>query len=185
MVDPVSRLRVRWFRGVSLLLLCLFGLQAAGCGYRLAVPGEGAGRIGPETSIWCRFISNESTSSTAQTVLARAVLEEALRLRGARTADGEAAADLVVSGRLMSYDTRAVSYSAIDRIREYRLAIDVEFAVKRRGETRPFWIGRLQSFRDFPAHDDLALQRNAEEAALRAAAGILAEKLLTSMEQGY
>lgn len=184
-MDLVPKPRVRWFRRGMITLLCLLGLQTAGCGYRLTVPGEGNGMIAPGTSIWCGFISNESTSATAQTILARAVLEEALRLRGARTADGEAMADLVVSGRLLSYDTRAVSYSAIDRIREYRLTVDVEFTVKRREETKPFWIGRLQSFRDFPANDNLALQRNAEEAALRTAAGILAEKLLTSMEQEY
>ena len=168
---------------VCALLCSAMFLQIAGCGYRLA--GSGGSSITSGQSIWVSFIRNESSSSTAQTVLRRALLEESHQLRGLVPAASESVADLMVSGTLRSYSSKAVSYAADDRVREYRLAIDVELEMKRKGETVPLWKGRLQSYQDFPAADNLALQRNAEEAALAAASRKVAQKLLTAVEQAY
>jgi outer membrane lipopolysaccharide assembly protein LptE/RlpB len=90
-----------------------------------------------------------------------------------------------MNGRLRSYSAGAVSYSALDLAREYRLTIEVELELSRKGETIPFWKGTIQSYQDYPANTDLALQRSAEEAALAAASRILAQKLLMAVEQAY
>ena len=172
---------VRWT--VCTLLCSVMFLQVAGCGYRLA--GSGEDSITSGKSIWVSFIRNESSSSTAQTVLRRALLEELHQSRGLVPSAGESVADLMVTGTLLSYSSKAVSYTADDRVREYRLAIDVELEMKRKGETVPLWKGRLQSYQDFPAADNLALQRNAEEAALATASRKVAQKLLTAVEQAY
>ena len=106
-------------------------------------------------------------------------------MRGLSPAGSQAEGDLQVKGTLRSYSTRAISYSAADRVKEYRLTIDVELELHRKGVDAPIWKGLLQSYQDYPAATDLALQRDAEEAALAAASRILAQKLLTAVEQSY
>lgn len=169
-------------RALVALSFCLLVL-VAGCGYKFA--GSAGNRLESNQLIWVPFIANDTISPSAQTVLRRALLEEAHALRGIASAGSAETADLLVSGALRSYGLTAASYTAADRVREYRLAIDVELELRRRGESVPLWKGRLQSSQVFPANDDLALQRNAEEAALAAASKKLAQKFLTSVEQSY
>ena len=171
-----------FFRYLSFCLVIIASLTA-GCGYRLA--GSSDNRLSSGQSIWVAFIANESVSPTAQTVIRRALLEESHAMRGMPPASNLADADLSVSGSLRSYSTRAVSYTSIDRAREYRLTIQVELELRRRGDISPVWKGTLQTFQDYPANTNLALQRSAEESALAAASRILAQKFLTSVEQSY
>lgn len=170
------------FRSFTLLLLCCL-LFVAGCGYRFA--GTAENRVPTDQSLWVAFIANETVSPSAQTVIRRALLEESHAMRGLYPADKEAAADLRVRGTLTSYTLKAVSYSAIDRVKEYRLLITVDLELRRKGGTAPVWKGTVQASQDFPASTDLALQRNAEESALRAASRTLARKFLISVEQAY
>jgi len=164
------------------LLLGLILLMTS-CGYRFA--DSAPGRIQPGSSVWVAFVVNESVSSTAQTVLRRALYDEAHIMRGLQAGESYSRSDLRVSGRLTSYAIKAISYTAADRIREYGLTIDVELELYRSGETAPLWRGTLQATKEFPANSDLALQRNAEEAALLEAGHQLARRFLTTVEQGY
>jgi len=155
-----------------------------GCGYRFA--GSGGSRFAPGQTLWVAFIGNVSTSSTAQTVIRRALLEEGHAMRGLPPAASEADADLIVTGSLRSFSSRAVSYNALDQVAEYRLTIEVELEMRRKGETAPLFKGTLQSFKDYPANIlNLTLQHSAQEAALAAASSILAQKFLMAVEQIY
>jgi len=167
----------------TLLAALLLLLLQTGCGYRLAA--SAGNRLDSGQAIWVAFIANESTSSSAQTVLRRSLLEEAHVMRGIAPAGSSAAANLLVSGALRSYAIRAISYSAADRAREYRLTIEVELELRRQGEPSPLWKGTLQAVQDYPANVDLALQRNSEEAALSAASRKIARKFLAAVEQTY
>ena len=158
-------------------------LFLAGCGYHFS--GSGGNRLASGQSLWVSFIGIEIDSPSAQTVLRRSLLEECHAVRGLSPAASPATADLRIAGHLRSYATRAISYTALDLVKEYRLTVEVELEIFRKGETTPFWKGSLQSYQDFPANVDLALQRSAEEAALTAASRILAQKLMTTVEQSY
>lgn len=166
-----------------MLLCCVMLFGVAGCGYHVTAAGDS--RIAPGQSLWVSFIANDTVSSTAQTVLRRALLDEFLAMRGSVPSGSQSDAALQVSGAFRSYNNSAISYSAIDRAREYRLTIAVELEVRRRGEAAPFWKGTLQAAQDYPANTDLALQHNAEDAALEAASRKLARKLITALEQNY
>jgi hypothetical protein len=165
----------------------------AGCGYR---PAATAGnRLGPHHRLWVAFISNDTVSPTAQTVLRRALLEEAHAMRGIAPAASAGDADLLVSGSLRSYSSRIISYGQLthgndhdddyDQAREYRLTIAVELELRSTEDQSLTWKGTLQAFQDYPANADLALQRSAEEKALAAASRKVAQKLLLSLEQNY
>lgn len=160
------------------MLSCL-----AGCGYRLT--GSSESRLASGQSLWVAFIGNETISSSAQTVIRRAFLDEGHAMRGLSPAGSAAEADLRVDGSLRSYYSKAISYTAIDQVREYRLIIDVELELHRKGIAAPLWKGTLQSSKDYPANVNNALQHSAEEAALDSASHILAQKFLTAVEQSY
>lgn len=162
---------------------CVLVFLLTACGYRFS--GSSGTRLASGQSLWVSFIGIEIDSPSAQTILRRSLLEESHALRGLYPSANEAAADLRVTGRLRSYSAGAVSYTALDLAREYRLTIEVELEFFRKGETIPFWKGVLQSYQDYPANSDLALQRSAEEAAMAAASRILAQKLLMAVEQSY
>jgi outer membrane lipopolysaccharide assembly protein LptE/RlpB len=169
-------------RRAAILFICL-SVLVAGCGYRFAATS--GNRLEAGQSIWVGFVANTTSSTTAQSVIRRALYGESHALRGLRPADSEASADLKLKGRLVSYTNTAISYTAVDQAKEYRLAISVELELSRKGDASPLWKGILQASQDFPANTNLALQRNAQEAALDAASRILAQRLLTAVEQSY
>jgi outer membrane lipopolysaccharide assembly protein LptE/RlpB len=181
----------RWAVGVLIkncfsrlvpVLVALLLLSA--CGYNFA--GTAANKLSPGQSLWVSFIKIEIDSPSAQTTLRRALLEESHALRGLYPASAAETADLRVNGNLRSYVVRTMSYSAQDQVKQFRLTIEVELELTRRGDTKPVWKGTLQSFQDYPANSgNLALQRSSEEAALAAASRILAQKFLMAVEQAY
>ncbi|MBC8019010.1 MAG: hypothetical protein H7X83_10895 [Verrucomicrobia bacterium] len=168
---------------VRMLCVSVLLLFMSGCGYHFS--GSSGNRLASGQSLWVSFIGIEIDSPSAQTALRRSLLEESHALRGLYPSANEASADLRVTGRLRAYSAGAVSYSTRDLIKEYRLSIAVDLELFRKGQTTPFWKGTLQSYQDYPANTDLALQRSAEEAALAAASRILAQKFLTAVEQSY
>ncbi|MEI6206518.1 MAG: LPS assembly lipoprotein LptE [Desulfuromonadales bacterium] len=166
-----------------LLLLLSLLVLVTGCGYRLTSSTSQRLTVGQQ--LWVPFIRNESISPTAQTVLRRALYEECHALRGLMPSESEGSADLIMRGRLVSYTSSAVAYSAVDRAQSFRLMISVELELYRKGETAPLWKGLLNAAKDYPAGTDLALQRNAEESALDAASRIIAQKFISAAEQSY
>jgi len=155
-------------------------LSLAACGYRFT-GSAGPGRLAPQQTLWVSFIDSPS----AQIALRRALLDECQALRGITPSGSAASADLRISGIVKSYSNRPMSYLADDQVKEYRLTIEAELELFRKGEAVPLWKGSLKSHQDYPANSNLALQRNAEEAALAAASHIMAQKFLTAVEQSY
>ncbi len=165
------------------LILGLLLASLSGCGYHLtnAAPGH----LGVSQKIWVPFFSNESISPTAQTVLRRAFYDEIHALRGLNPAASEEIADLVIKSKIISYSSKAVSYNTIDQAREYSLNLNVELEISKKGQALPLWKGQLQGSKQYPANTNLALQRNAEEQALDAAARIIARKFISALEESY
>lgn len=170
-------------RNRCLPLLLFFCLMMNGCGYQLTNSASGLYHAGQQ--IWVPFIGNESVSSSAQTVLRRALYDECHALRGLTPSENESAADLKVKGKLLSYGSVALAYNATDQVRVWRLNISVELELYRRGETVPLWKGLLNAEKDYRASDNLALQRNAEESALEGAGRIIAQKFISAAERSY
>lgn len=155
-----------------------------GCGYRFA--GSADNRITAGQTLWVDFIRVEINSpDSAQTVLRRAMLDECHAFRGVVPSGSDVSADLRIRGNLSAYSIRAISFTARDQAKEYRLTIEADLELYRKGESIPVWKGTIQGYRDFPAADNLAFQRSAEEAALSAASRIVAQKFIMAIEQSY
>lgn len=166
------------------LILGMLLNAVSGCGYHLT-NSQSSRNFGAARTIWVPFFSNESVSPNAQTVLRRAFFEEFHALRGLNPARSEGEADLAMKARIVSYSGRAVSYNALDQAREFTLSLDVELEITGKGHSSPLWKGQIQGSKQYPANRDLALQRNAEEQALDAAARIIAHKFITALEESY
>lgn len=170
---------------IAILFFTLLILN--GCGYHAV--GSNPGNLDYGRTVWVDFIGNTTSNSTAQTVLRRVIMDEFHAMRSLFPATSANDSDLKISGLLKSYSIRAVSYTAADLIREYRLTIEVELEARTRISQTPLWKGVLAVSQDFPAADprqpDLALQKNAEEEALVAASRKLAHTLLSSMEESF
>jgi outer membrane lipopolysaccharide assembly protein LptE/RlpB len=169
-----------WCRWMVLLFLVM---TVSGCGYH--VTNSSSGRFESIRTVWVPFFANESISPTAQTVLRRAFYDELQALRGLGPAGSEASADLAMKARIISYSSRAVSYDALDQAREYLLTLNVDLEIRKKDQTVPFWKGLLGGTTQYSANSNIALQRNAEEQALDAAARIIAHKFILAMEESY
>jgi outer membrane lipopolysaccharide assembly protein LptE/RlpB len=169
-----------WLRGVLLVLLLN---SVAACGYH--VTNSQAGRLGPSRKIWVPFFTNESISPSAQTVLRRTFYEEFHALRGLNPAENQENADLSMKAKIISYSSKAVSYSALDQARELSLNLNVELEISKKGQPLPLWKGQIQSSKQYPANANLALQHNAEEQALDAVSRIIAQKFISALEESY
>jgi len=165
------------------LFVALLLMSASGCGYHLT--NSPVQQSAEQRKIWIPFFGNESISPTAQTVLRRAFYEEFHALRGVVPATTEAGADLVMKGRVVSYSSRAVSYTSLDQAREFSLDLNVELEITSKEQKLPLWKGQLKGTKQYPANTNLALQHNAEEQALDAAARIIAHKFISALEDSY
>lgn len=158
-------------------------LTVAGCGYHLT--NSASLQTGSDQKIWVPFFRNESVSPSAQTVLRRGFYEELYSLRGLHPANSEEDADLVMKARIISYASTAASFSALDQALEYKLSLNVELELLKKGQTVPLWKGQIHAVQQYPANTNLALQRNSEEQALDAGARIIAQKFISALEESY
>jgi outer membrane lipopolysaccharide assembly protein LptE/RlpB len=174
---------LNWISYRLLISMVVVSALATGCGYQLTRATTQTLRA--DQKLWVQLISNESVSPTAQTVLRRALYDEFHALRGLAPSDSEQDADLIMKGRVVSYSRTALSYSALDRAREFRLTVEVELELYKKEQATPFWKGLLQASTEYPANVNLSLQHNAEESALDTVARIIAHKMISATEQSY
>lgn len=176
-----------WRRGgaYGALLLTLLVLLS-GCGYRFTV--DSGTRLPAGQQVWVSFFKNSTVYPNASVVLKRSLIDQFAALRGITAAAAPEQGDLLVEGTLTGYGASAVSYSAVDTVKEYRLTVTAEVTVRRKGEgkeAKPFWKGVVSGWHDYPVSTSIELQRNSEEAALAAASRKLAQQVIWNLEQVY
>ncbi len=162
-----------------LILLVLF---ISSCGYSFSSTNS---VVKPQDKVWVAFLTNETTSTSAQTLLRRAVLDELHTMRGVTQASSKEDADIVITGAVRGYGSGISAFDKLDQVREYRLNVSAEFEAKRKNETKPIWRGVISSTQDYPISDNLALQRNSEDEALRIVSKKIAVRLVSALENNY
>lgn len=168
-------------KSLLLLLAATSLLMAGGCGYFAVGERDGllAGR-----PLHVAIFANRTTRPRLETVLAKSMRWEVARLSPASLV-GEERADLVLGGAVTSVATAPVSYSAGDRVREYRLTLQAEASLTERRSGKVVWKGIETGQADYPVNQDLALQLNAEEAALKEASRRLSEKVVRHLLENF
>lgn len=166
---------------VRFTVITILSAIIAACGYHFTNTGQHA--LGQGKTIWIPFFNNESVSPIAQTVLRRAFYDEFHAYRGMAPSNNQADADYYMKANLIGYSSSALAYNALDQVKEYNLSLEVELELFRKNAQTPLWKGRLQTSTRYPVNTDLAMQRNAEEYAMSAAAKVLADRFITNVEE--
>ncbi len=156
-------------------------LLVGGCGYFAVGERDGllAGR-----PLHVAIFANRTTRPRLETVLAKSMRREIARLSPASLV-GEERAELILGGAVTSVVTAPVAYSASDRVREYRLTLQTDATLTERRSGKVLWKGTETGVAEYPVNQELALQLNAEEAALKEASERLSEKVVRHLLENF
>jgi len=157
--EPGEKLPLRKIL-LSIAVICAL----AGCGYR---PIKTMGALSQGNGVNVVLFANSSYRGGMEAQLGRELVDELARRTGGRVVSGDDAST-VLTGTILSYDSDAVSYSASDTIREYRAAMRVEAVLRDAKTQKVLWKEQLTETQVYPVNTNIALQQNAEDAALRA-----------------
>jgi len=154
-------------------LALLAALFVGGCGYH---PVTLRGPLAEANGVNVIMFANKSYRSGLSGTLTRNLIDElALRTEG-RVLPGDQA-QLELTGAIISYGTSPVSYTSTDTIKEYKIEIQVEATLQEKHTQKVLWKGKLTGSQVFPVNSNIALQQNAEEAAIQQACHRLAEEI--------
>lgn len=161
------------------LLLLLGASLLSGCGYRVA----GMKRDIAGKTVEISIFANKSYRPNIEATLTDMIIDEFVKREERRLV--ESGGELVVSGAVLSYGTTAVSYTATDTVKEYRAAVTADVVLRRKETGQVQWKGTLSATQDFPANDDLVLQQNSEDTAIREICRKLARDLYLHLVEDF
>ena len=154
-----------------------------GCGYHpTGAPGFPNAMTGKKVVI--PIFANKSYRANVGAILTGSLVDEFARQSGGKvTAEGNA--DLVLTGAVMTYSTSPVSFTAADTVKEYRAVMTVESALTEKNGGKVIWKGMVSWGQDYPANSDVALQQNAEAAAIKEICRNLSQQIYHSISEGF
>ncbi len=161
----------------------------SGCGYHLAsqapTPSLTAGK-----TIAIPMWRNKSFRMNLETVMTGSLIDEfAMRTGGMVVA--EEAADLLLTGTIVSYDQTAVSYFYSDLVSQYRMNMTVEAVLSDKRNQKVLWKGTLEASQEYPALSNpnvpnrMALQQNNEDAALLEISRKISQELYQKLSENF
>jgi outer membrane lipopolysaccharide assembly protein LptE/RlpB len=161
----------------------------SGCGYHLTseaqTPSLTAGR-----TIAIPMWRNKSYRMNLENVMTGCLVDE-FALRNGGKVVSEDAADLLLTGTIVSYTEAAVTYSSADLVSEYRMTMTVDAVLSEKSSKKVLWKGTLEASQDYPALSNpnvsnrMALQQNSEDAALLEISRKIAQKLFQKMSENF
>jgi outer membrane lipopolysaccharide assembly protein LptE/RlpB len=166
-------------RTIVLALLVL--VLAGGCGYRPVVQ---RGPLAEANGVNIVLFANKSFRPGVEGVLARDLLDEFALRTGRRVLPGDKA-QLELSGAVLSYTTSPVSYNRFDAIQEYSAAMTVQATLLEKLTQKVLWKGELTEQQVYPVNANIALQQNAEEAAVAKVTRRLAERIWQKLGERF
>ncbi|KAF0220242.1 MAG: hypothetical protein FD174_1322 [Geobacteraceae bacterium] len=178
----------RFFSFLVLVACCCVN----GCGYHLSRPESSLVAGGKTISI--PVFANKSYRPNLEAILTGSMVDEFAMRSGGRVM-AEDAADLVLSGTIVSYSKTPVSYTARDTIKEYRATMTMEATLREKKTRKVLWKGSDSLSQDFPATpivsvqqnnvDIIALQQNSEDAAIREICRKLARQVYQKITEDF
>lgn len=154
-----------------------------GCGYRLTshqdLPSPVAGK-----KIAIPVFVNKSYRANLGALMTESLVDVFARRSGGKVVS-EDAADLVLSGTVVSYSSNPASYTAADTTKEYRAVVAVEGTLTEKNTMKVLWKGTISWGQDYPVNSVVALQQNNEEAAIREACAKLAQIIYDRTSAGF
>ena len=163
--------------------LTLACFSFAGCGYHPQPQGALLTGLG-NGGVHIRIFDNKSYRTGLETKLTDSIVAEFARRSGGMVT-GEDIAQMLLSGTVLSYTTAPASFTAADKIREYRASIKVKAVLKQKNTQDVRWKGELSRNQVYPVNSDISLQQNAEDAAIQEICNKLALDLWQKLNEDF
>jgi outer membrane lipopolysaccharide assembly protein LptE/RlpB len=190
-------------RKTFLYLLIPAVVSLAGCGYKMKSQLDYATPVAGK-KIAIPIFANKSYRANLGAIVTESLVEEFARRSGGSVVN-EDAADLMLTGTVVSYSTNAASYNASDRVREYRATMTVEALLTEKITHKVIWKGTVSwsqtytvnskvvarrkfTFLNFSTavqQTDVGLLQNSESAAIREICDNLAQQLYERVATGF
>jgi outer membrane lipopolysaccharide assembly protein LptE/RlpB len=165
------------------LLLLIICCCLSGCGYH-AVGWETSPHGSAGNTVSIPVFANKTFKPNLESTLANAVVDEFAK-RNSPGIAGSADADMTLSGEVTSYSSTAISYSRGDTITEYNATMKLVATLRRNSNQQVLWKGELSWSQAFPSNTNIAMQQNAEDAAIQEICNKLAQQLYLRILQDF
>ncbi len=160
------------------LMLLLVVLLLSACGYHF--PGQGGALPGGVKRIHIAMFDNLTRESLLENRLTSEIIDIfSGRANLRQVAIEEAEAEL--TGRILSYDSRSISYQQGDQISKYRVDMVVAVRLQRTDNQALLWEGTVRWQTEYDAAADKMLQRDDERRAQDELARRLAEEIYSRL----
>lgn len=160
------------------LFLLLATLLLGACGYHF--PGQGGTLPGGVERIHIAMFDNQTREPLLENLLTTAVIDVFSGRPSIRqVAIAEAEAEL--NGRILSYDSRSISYQQGDQISKYRASMVVAVRLQRYDDQALLWEGTVRWQTEYDAAADKMLQGDDERLAQDELARRLAEEIFSRL----
>lgn len=167
-------------RRLSLVFLSAIVLgMISGCGYTLA--GRDTGLIG-ERKIAVSMFANRTYQPDIEGKLRLALVSE-LAVRGHLVESSDT--DLVITGEIEALSLETAAFSGADKAMLYRAVMTVQMQLAEKKSGKVVWKSSETVSQEYPSSADLALQRNARDAALSSLCEKMARTVVNRMNQAF
>lgn len=168
----------------ALIICLLVGMSLAGCGYH--APGTEDKWVGEGgRTLRVELFENHTSEPYLDTILADEITAQFARSRLVEMTEQRDAADLLVTGTIMSFSSLALAYNPKDNISEYRAQLTANAKLLRRSDNTVLWQGNLSRSETYSSRDDKSLQRTSESLAARVAARRMAEDFMARLLEDF
>ncbi|HXC93391.1 MAG TPA: LPS assembly lipoprotein LptE [Geobacteraceae bacterium] len=165
---------------LSIVILSAIVLgMISGCGYTLA--GRESGLI-REHKISVSMFANRSYQPGIEGKLRLALVSE-LAAGGNQVEASDT--DFVITGEIESLLLEAAAFSAADKAMLYRAVMTVNMQLAEKANGKVIWKSSETVRQEYPSSADLALQRNARDAALSSLCEKMARIVVNRMNQAF
>lgn len=160
------------------LLLLVIALSLGACGYHF--PGQGGTLPGGVESIHIAMFDNQ----TREPLLENRLTTEVIAIFSGRSNIRQVAieeAEAQLTGRILSYDSRAISFQQGDQISKFRASMVVAVRLQRSANQALLWEGTVRWQTEYDAAADKMLQADDERRAQDELARRLAEEIFSRL----
>lgn len=161
-------------------ILVMLAALLSGCGYSLATRSESP-LFGRTVSV--TMFANRTYQPNIEGELRRALVTEAAKETSGQVSAADA--DLLLEGEIDSLTLEITSFSAVDIARFYRMVLSLKAQLVDRKSGRIIWKSSETVRQEYPAGKDLALQRNARDAAIQAICQSMARQIVAHINQAF
>lgn len=160
------------------LLLLVIALSLGACGYHF--PGQGGALPGGVERIHVAKFDNQ----TREPLLENRLTTEVIAIFSGRSNIRQVAieeAEAQLTGRILSYDSRAISFQQGDQISKFRASMVVAVRLQRSANQALLWEGTVRWQTEYDAAADKMLQGDDERRAQDLLARRLAEEIFSRL----